>query len=47
MGDADDDMAAMLDAIGGDEPRVERSSMALDGPPAQKPVAEMTLVEQL
>lgn len=35
------DMAAMIDAIGDDGPEVERSSMKI------KPVAEMTLVEQL
>ena len=52
MGQADrDDMADMLDAIGGDIPAVERSSIALDGegasPAPPKPVAEMSLVEQL
>lgn len=46
MGQGDDqDMKDMLDAIGGDIPAVERSSIDLS--PSPKPVAEMSLVEQL
>ena len=42
-----DDMAGMIDAIGGDIPAVERSSITLpteDGAPP-KPLSEMTLAE--
>lgn len=47
-----DDMQNMLDAIGGDDqPAVERSSIhidaAVEGPPAEKPLSQMSLVEQL
>ena len=42
-----DGTANMLDEIVGDEPVVERSSMAIDAGDSPKPALEMTLVEQL